>query len=660
MSAITGIVYLENHPVNPDHLQKMVHTLSHRGPDGIHLWSDRSVGLGHCLLKTTPESTAETLPLQNAAQTLVLTADARIDNRADLIAQLGLKSHPSDVITDSALILAAYERWGEHCPEFLLGDFAFALWDAPQQRLFCARDHFGVKPFFYFASEQLFAFASEIKALFPVPDVPKVLDQSRVADYLTLMLFDPETTFYQQILRLPPAHRMTVTADHLDISSYWSLDPGYELQLDSDQAYADRFREIFTEAVRCRLRSAYPVGTMLSGGIDSSSITCTTAHLKQQRQDPTKLPTFSAVFNEITASDEQDFIQAVVNQYDIDSYSIQGDQISPWTDYQQVMAQQDEPLFASNLHLNRALYQQAKQQSVRVLLDGFDGDVAVSHGIGYLRTLAKRGRWLKLFRETRGFCKSYHHHFPTVYGTYIRKFGLEPLLKKTRVLKVVRKLQTWTAQWQLSSHASVSSASEPWIIPLNKDFTEQLSIHQRYQLLRRQRFGNQPSQRHGHIADVTSGLVSATLEALDRTAANDQLELRYPFWDKRLVEFCVSLPEEQKMQQSWTRMIIRRGMQGVLPTKIQWRRGKGNLGIAFDHTLAKYGADLINQTLHHPPLAITEFVDVEQLNNIVERWTHGQPQPHDSLTLWITVNLALWLQHSQTADDQPPTHKRLI
>lgn len=655
MSAITGFVYPDNHPVNTDHLQSMVQTLSHRGPDGIHLWCDESVGLGHCLLQTTPESRFERLPLRNASQTLVLTADARIDNRADLIAQLGLETSPSAVITDSALILAAYERWGEHCPEFLIGDFAFALWDATQQQLFCARDHFGVKPFFYYASEQLFAFASEIKALFHLPEVPKVLNETRVADYLTLMLFDPETTFYEQIRRLPPAHRMTVKAHNLERSPYWSLDPNYELQLNSDRAYADQFREIFTEAVRCRLRSAYPVGTMLSGGIDSSSITCTAANLKQQTPTPTKLPTFSAVFNEITASDEQDFIKAVVNQYDTDNYSIQGDQMSPWTDYQQVMAQQDEPLFASNLHLNRALYQQANQRSVRVLLDGFDGDVAVSHGIGYLRTLAKAGRWLKLFQEMRGFCNSYHHHFPTVYWSYIRKFGLEPLLKKTKLLQVFRKVNTWAAQWKLAPESSTPTPSEPWEIPLNQDFINRSSIHQRYRLLHRQRFGRQFSQRHGHIADVTSGLVSATLEVLDRAAAAHQLELRYPFWDKRLVEFCVSLPEEQKMQQGWTRIIIRRGMEGLLPTTIQWRRGKGNLGMAFEHTLAKYGVDLLEKALQNPQPALKQFIDVHQVLNIYERWTNHQPQPNDSLTLWIVANLALWLQHSQMEnfDGQP-------
>ena len=156
MSAIAGLMHLDRHPVDIGHLQKMIHTLAHRGPDGTDLWCDGQIGLGHCLLQTTPESLSEKLPLSNPSQTLVLTADARIDNRTDLIQQLSLDTPEN--ITDSDLILATYEQWGDACPEYLIGDFAFAIWDATHQHLFCARDHFGVKPFFYYGSGQLFCF----------------------------------------------------------------------------------------------------------------------------------------------------------------------------------------------------------------------------------------------------------------------------------------------------------------------------------------------------------------------------------------------------------------------------------------------------------------------------------------------------------------------
>ncbi|NJM95150.1 MAG: hypothetical protein HC792_01555 [Acaryochloridaceae cyanobacterium CSU_5_19] len=131
------------------------------------------------------------------------------------------------------------------------------------------------------------------------------------------MLFDKTITFYEQVLRLPPAHSLIVGLETLELNCYWELDPNYELRLESDAAYVEQFRAIFTEAVHCRLRSAFPIGTMLSGGLDSSSITCTATQLLEQSHPKgggSKLPTFTAVFNEITASDEQDYIQAVIAQ----------------------------------------------------------------------------------------------------------------------------------------------------------------------------------------------------------------------------------------------------------------------------------------------------------------------------------------------------------
>jgi asparagine synthase (glutamine-hydrolysing) len=178
-------------------------------------------------------------------------------------------------VSDSQLILAAYIKWGEDCPQHLLGDFIFVIWDGHKQQLFCARDHFGVKPFYYhYAAGKRFAFATEIKAVLGLPDVPRQLNEVRVAEHLLELNEDPTITLYEDILRLPAAHSMTVSRKGIQQQRYWSLDPTRELRLGSDEEYAQKFREIFTEAVRCRLRSAFPVGSTLSGGLDSSSIVC--------------------------------------------------------------------------------------------------------------------------------------------------------------------------------------------------------------------------------------------------------------------------------------------------------------------------------------------------------------------------------------------------
>jgi len=165
MSAIVGLYRRNGQPADRADLERMAESLAHRGPDAAGLWNNGPVGLGHRMLWTTPESLHEQLPLVNKSEDVVITADARIDNRDELIAALGLSEWPHGEISDSGLILCAYEQWGEGSPKRLLGDFAFAIWDGRSQTLFCTRDHFGVKPFYYHQSAQVFVFASEIKAL---------------------------------------------------------------------------------------------------------------------------------------------------------------------------------------------------------------------------------------------------------------------------------------------------------------------------------------------------------------------------------------------------------------------------------------------------------------------------------------------------------------
>src|SRR5881296_3903808 len=231
VSGIAGLWRLDGRPGEPAELDGMLARLAHRGPDGTGAWREGRVALGHGMLHTTPESLREQQPLVGTRGDLVLVADARVDNRAELCSLLPA---PSDA-TDAELILAAYERWGEACPEHLLGDFAFAIWDGRTQRLFCARDHFGVKPFYYHHRPgRLFALASEIKGLLVLPDVPRRLNETRVADYLVPLLEDKEITFYEEIVRLPPAHHMTVSRDGVRIERYWALDPSREIRMKSD------------------------------------------------------------------------------------------------------------------------------------------------------------------------------------------------------------------------------------------------------------------------------------------------------------------------------------------------------------------------------------------------------------------------------------------
>ncbi len=257
MSAIVGIYRLDGGGAEASVLEGMLETMAHRGWDASGAWLDGPVGLGHRMLWTTPESREEKLPAVSAARDLVVTADARIDNRDELLRGLDLSDETPRTITDSELILASYRRWGEGCVEHLLGDFAFAIWDLRRERLFCARDHIGLKPFYYhYRSEGIFVFGSEVKALLAVPAVPRRVNGGRVAGFLVGLYEDPTATFHDEILRLAPAHCMTVSREGISLRRYWELDPSRELRLGSDAEYA----EASASSSRRRFAAASGVG----------------------------------------------------------------------------------------------------------------------------------------------------------------------------------------------------------------------------------------------------------------------------------------------------------------------------------------------------------------------------------------------------------------
>jgi asparagine synthase (glutamine-hydrolysing) len=644
MSGIIGIYNLNGKLVNYQQLKDMVNILAHRGPDGSDAWCAGSVGLGHRMLWTTPESLLERLPLVNQTEDLVITADLRIDNRDDLIYALHFNNCPSEKITDSQLVLAAYEKWGEQCPEHLLGDFAFAIWDKRKQTIFCARDHFGIKPFYYYLSEETFVFASEIKAIFCLPDVPRQINKVRIGDYLASMFHEADITSYKEILRLPPAHRMTISPEGTELQSYWSVDPNRELRLGSDEEYAEAFREIFSKAVECRLRSAFPIGSHLSGGLDSSSITCMARKLLAQKAGQ-RLHTFSAVFDELSECDERTYINAVIAQGGLEPHYVKGDQISPLQNLDQMFWHQDEAFYAPNWSMGWALYEAMKEQGVRVVLDGFDGDTVVSDGYGYLSELARAGRWITLTREVKELAKTFNGSFWGWLWSYVKHYGINPIVSRYRFLRLLQR--TWQALTQLTSRQRGQSAPT-WSAILNAEFVQRIGLEERYQAWKKVQSNFGQDERERHYRNIaTQGLTSFAAEMQDKTCAAFAIEERYPFWDKRLVEFCLSLPAEQKLHMGFNRIVMRRAMANILPVEVQWRRGKADFSSNLAHGLLSFDQERLHKLINNDLGVFAEYANITFLQEIYQRFVSSisPTTGKDARTIWIAVSLALWLQH---------------
>src|SRR5579872_6431713 len=366
MSGMCGVYRRNGAPATGDCVSRMLANLRHRGPDAHAAWHNNSIEFGHVMLYVTPESLSEVLPL--VRENCAITCDARIDNRRELMQMLA-SDLDSVQPADSELILAAYRQWGQSCVDRLLGDFAFAIWDGARQELFCASDPMGVKSLYYHLTSQAYFFASEVKALVSLPEVPRRLNELRVAEYLVTLFEDRSGTFYEGILRLPGGHVMVVGREKASVRQYWQLDYTRELRLGSDQEYVEGFLDVFTEAVRCRTRSAFPVGSALSGGLDSSSVACVARNLRPAGARP--LDTFSLIFpglpkEDQRAIDERPEMQAVLDTGGFQPHFIQADQLSPIGDVDRMHFHLDHANCAPNLYLHWAMYACAHTQGVRV------------------------------------------------------------------------------------------------------------------------------------------------------------------------------------------------------------------------------------------------------------------------------------------------------
>ena len=562
MSGIAGIYYLDGRSIERADLEGMIDSLAQRGPDGGGSWLTESVGLGQRMLWTTPESLHERLPLLHDQTGLVITADARIDNRVELIATLGLACPPREIV-DSELILHAYEKWGEACPEKLIGDFAFAIWDARQGKLFAARDPMGLKPFYYYhCPGRLFAFASQIQPLFCVSGVPRRVNELRVAYHLSFLFDNRSLTFYQDISQLQPAHRLVVDTQGLSLKRYWELDVGREIRLPSEEAYSEAFLEMFSQAVHCRLRSAFPMGSCLSGGLDSSSIVAVARKIFAQEGTDQRLHTFSVIFPDLAGAfpkiDERPWIDPVVAQGGLEPHYILGDRLDPLT---ALSFNADEPIPMANLWLYWGCFEAAHQSGVRGLFSGYDGDTAISYGFGFLAELARDLRWATLLKEAHALARKYKWPLSRV----VKEQALKPLIPNP-LWNIWRKLRKRPPESLFPF--------DPLVDPF---FALQVSLYERARALNGAGGARFESARQLHKLGLESDFVLYGVELIDKLGAAWSIEPRLPFFDQRLLEFSLALPTGQKLHDGWNRYVVRRAMQGILPAEVQWRQGKGNL-----------------------------------------------------------------------------------
>lgn len=622
MSGISGIYNLDGRPADAGLLERMTQAIAHRGPDGIGQRIDGPIGLAHLLLKTIPESEGERQPLVSEDGLLRLTMDGRIDNRKELRATLESKGSRPRGQTDAELVLCAYEQWGEDCPTRLLGDFAFAIWDEGKKQLFCARDYVGVRPFYYHRSGAFFAFGSEIRALLALESISRQLNESRIADFLVEELDreDEESTFYQAISRLPAGHCLIIASGGFAIRDYWNLKAPSTLKLKSLAEYGEAFREVFVEAMRCRLHSSHRVGSTLSGGIDSSSVVCTARELlRGELNEP--LHTISLVDADISNCGETPYIEEVLRRGWVVPHIVRSDQV---TNVQEGMRNADEPFEFGRYFPNWFIYSTAQESGVRVLLDGISGD-HITAPYAYLSILIRTLQWKKLVAELSYNAKVYNE---SIWHSLLGN-GIGPLLPNLGV-GLRRRIRKYRKRSQLENPL------------INSSFAARMKIAERFE--KRSQIAWNLSQNLGslHSRSFASGTLPFFFEHSDWMGGIKAVESRHPFSDRRMIEFFLSLPLKMKTYSPLPKRVIREGMKGILPEMVRSRTHFAHPGGSFMSSLLVHCRSLLEADRFRDLLApIKEYVNVRKLEIDRERWLTGISR--DGYSLWQVLNLAIWI-----------------
>ena len=594
MCGLCGVVELDREPDRAT-VDRWLDELAHRGPDGRGVFADDGVCLGHLRLAILDLSDAGLQPMQDGE--LQLLHNGEIYNYLELRDELRAKGHAFSTGTDSEVILAAYREWGEECVERFNGMWAFVIWDAKRRRLFCSRDRLGVKPFYYRLDGDRFSFASE-----PWPLRRSGANLRAVRDYLAQGYLDEnDATFFADVVRLPPAHSLTFGPEGLRRWRYWSLEPATP---PGDPVAA--VRETFLDAVRLQLRSDVPVGTCLSGGIDSSSIAVAVAEHGHDHQK-----TVTAYFDEV-GFDERPYARAVVDRTGAEAHWVTFTATNLVDDLPAIVEAQGEPFGSTSICAGWYVMREAKRAGLTVMLDGQGGDEVFGGyraSFGYrLSDLLRAGRVSEATHELRAFTQTHGPRWAAV------ALATPHVPERLRLAARGRLRGSSTLVAPGLRDVAAGPAAN------GAGFPDRL-------------------RRQLHVLLTRRGLPEL-LRYEDRNSMAHSLEARVPLLDHRLVELAFSLDGSELIRRGETKSVLRRAVGDLLPSTVARRRDK--LGFATPEGTFMRGAlgDLAADVFASQSFRERGFVDAPAARTRLERHRRGDVRA--GMELWRALNLELW------------------
>lgn len=643
MSGIAAIFHRDGRPARRDDIERVARALTMYGPEQQRVRVEGPIAFAYTHFTNTPEARGQYQPLVGSGGRHIMVFDGRLDNRDDLGSELRIDRPDLRLISDAALALRCWERWGTAAFNRWIGEFSLIVWDNETHRLIAARHQFGYRTLHYHISSKRIVIASAPKGIHALSDIPRAIDEQKIADVLGQHYCDSGRGYFQGVHRVPPACFLEVGANNFETHQYYKLEDHIcEVRYASDDDYIEAARELLDESVNAMLRTPGPVGAFMSGGLDSSTVAVTATRLLAQRGK--RLPTFTSVpeaaWDGLTEpqcyGDETPYVKAIADQHDtLDLNLIDANGLGHYYKQEEFLHAAEMPVRnALNMTWFHAILSEAQKRSIKVMLEGTMGNLTLSYrGDGVYTSLWQKREYRRLLHELSFLGPTPISFTRGVLARLVYPLGPDWL---------------WTSKEWIRGRGN---ESVQWLrfVPINPDFARDMKIAERAKEEKFSFFyGKPPARARDFWNWMLTRYATADLGDIQQgLSAQYGIELRDPFSSRKLIEWSLGVPEEQFHRNGQGRWLIKRLMNGALPDSVLFKpkdtgRQAADWHARLTRDLPRIRADL--KSLATDP-DTARMIDIARLQSLLDDWpSRTVTDRSDDRTFFLAVNLPMALQ----------------
>ena len=628
MSGIGGIIYFDNNSLSvPDSL-KLKSALEERVYDEFGQAAGKNFFLCCYKLCTTPESVYETQPFHLKTNNAYIVLDGRLDNRNEIILELNLQSN----ITDIEIISILYQKFDTGLIDHINGSFSIAIYNDDSKDVLLFRDHSGSKPLFYFYNKEKLIFSSEIGAIKDILGTNAKINKKRITDYLVHLYGKEDETFFKDINKVKKSHLTKANKDQINTIKYFQYEVS-EQNFNCIEECAEEFEAIFKKVIKAQMRSNKIIGTKLSGGLDSSSISSVAASITN-----TKINAYSAVFMNLSEedfqkTDERKYMDSVALKYPNLNHKIINIDANTTNAIDYAFDDHEnykEIIPHANRYFDIAILQKAKEDNISVLLDGFDGDSVISYGLEYFSQLGKSLQIKKLLYEASAYYKKRNV-----------KVSKNRILKNYFLKQIIPFRYIWLYQGLFNPNAFQQRVNF-----LNHENKKNYNIYSHNEFANHyDRKSETNSIQDYHLNTLSWPAWEMGMEFSDLDSSRYGIEERYPFFDKRIMQFCLNVPGEYRISKGVSRRYFRESMKNILPQIVYQRIHKGNVSPVAINSLKKNQKTVL-ETIKKSELS--DYLDIDKITkNALEPFFNGNREQELSQYIFQLIALQKWLKKNR-------------